>query len=124
MSKKWDECMMNLSSGKASPHTEQTVRQQFAGICTAIVRFCWLRLGLEPGDKFVSLVGSMLEGAAFHRKVPCRIILGRIEMHEHNRVGRAERLKAYAERGSKGHLPGSPFIKGCQFNFLKTFDVE
>ena len=44
--------------------------------------------------------------------------------HEHNRVGRAERLKAYAERGSKGHLPGSPLIKGCQFNFLKTFDVE
>ena len=31
--------------------------------------------------------------------------------YQHNDLGRAERIKSYAERGAKGQLPGSPFIK-------------
>ena len=47
---------MNLSLGKASEHPERAVRLEFAVVCTAIVRYCWIRLGFEPSDEDVSLV--------------------------------------------------------------------
>ena len=46
------------------------------------------------------------------------------QWYKHNYQERNERLKIYAERGTKGQLPGSPFIKDCRYEFFGTFDLE